>query len=267
MANSTTLEKLLARLNEPPGSFSSSTSPYTHEMGENLQRLYHEEVRLANASIDRKLPKPEKFRLIFGLLSQKNKQVDDKLSAFARQSTKKDYGNIAMEAFAQLSNNAVTKRGSHPRYDPSGTIGYCFGRAAYVHYLLLRAGVPQQHIAKIFGLGKLKWEQGLWDYHMATMIPADDGQWLVIDNLFEKVLTHREWMERVAQFDIKKDLSQVRFYVTDPRKFQPAYAQYSLSNFNIPELKDFFDDLLKAFPALNEEEKGTGEKKPGPKIP
>lgn len=243
-----TLEGLLALLNGAPGELRHQPSFYTHELHENLQRVYHEEVRLATATLDRKLPKPEKFQRMFATLDQSNRSVDDRLAAYARQDPLKDSDTIAANAFTQLSSNSVTKRQSHSSYDPFGSIGYCFGRAAYVHYLLLQAGVPQQHIAKIFGIGKLKLEQRLWDYHMATMIPGNQGQWLVIDNQFEKVLTHQEWMQRVARFDIKQDLSQVRFYVTDPRKFQPAYNKYSLGDFNIPELKGFFEDLLKTLP-------------------
>jgi hypothetical protein len=81
---------------------------------------------------------------------------------------------------------------------------------------------------------------------MATMVRGEKGQWWVVDSLFDHPLPHGEWMKRAARFDDRKDAPRVRFYVTDARKFQPAFGRYRARDFGIPELKPYFTELFRS---------------------
>jgi hypothetical protein len=142
--------------------------------------------------------------------------------------------------------NPVAKVEAAAHYDRLGNIGFCFGRAALAHYLLLQNGVRPEHIAKIFIVGNLKYGSQIWEFHEATMVTGERGMWWVIDPLFEKMLSHVQWMERAKQFDVKSLEPQLRFYVTDARKFQPSFGMYRTDYFLQPELRRYFSALVRS---------------------
>lgn len=238
------VEPAVAKMSVEP-IFAGDVLPvYTHPLETNLIQVFHEEMPLAKATVKPKATWKEKSQQIYSFLHEQNEKV--RVALEKTSSTSGASEKVIQTTFDQLANNRVSKVEAVRKYDQRGDVGFCFGRAAMVHYLLLQNGIPQSQIAKIFAVGKLRYDNLLWDFHMATMVRGPQGKWRVIDSLFDKPLVYDEWMKRVSEFGTNTQYPQVRFYVTDPRKFQPAYAQYRVEDFNIPELKPYFQALFRS---------------------
>jgi len=209
-----------------------------------LVKLYAEEFHAAKKKAGSKTSKTKRNHLIHLEFKQKNEKL---IKLLKKSTTKATSKTTADEIFKALSTNEVSKVGAVGKYDIRGDVGFCFGRATMVHYLLLKKGIKQSQIAKIFALGNLRYRKRFWEFHMATLVKGT-GNWWVIDSLFEKVMSHEQWIKRVAAFDPQKNRSQVRFYTTDARKFQPQYPKYASETFKHPLIKKYFEAL---FASLN----------------
>lgn len=232
------LKDALKRLSPAP----SGGPTYPHAVGMNLIRTLAEEKRVAQAELPKKMSKHDRQQHLFQVYETRNREVSEWLSK--DPSPGKADAKTIQEVFVELSHNPISKVDAVTRYDKRGDVGFCFGRALMVHYQLLGRGVPQSQMAKIFAVGKIRYKNQLWDFHMATLVKATDGKWWVIDSLFEKPIPASDWMRRVTGFGVNRTFPEVRFYVTDPRKFQPSYPEYRLEQLTLPDLRPYFDDLF-----------------------
>ncbi len=109
--------------------------------------------------------------------------------------------------------------------DPSHEveIGYCFGRATYVHLLLLYLGLEKESVKKLWLVGPMNIENDTWEFHVATAVRSETGNWLVIDNE-TGLLTAEQWLEH---FKKSSEDQKLRLYVSDPEKFTAELTTYS----------------------------------------
>ena len=129
------------------------------------------------------------------------------------------------------------------KYDPTQEIGFCFGRAAYVHIELLRRGIAPQHIAKVFVMGGLFLDGIGWDFHVATIARDNAGAWWAIDSLFKTPLPLEDWMYEVSKWDANQKFPALRFYFTNPLKFQALKGSYDSGHFYSEVYRKYFEDL------------------------
>lgn len=119
--------------------------------------------------------------------------------------------------------NPVVNPGN-PKYDqPNVSIGYCFGRATFIHLMLLKMGLQKNSIRKIWAVGPMKAGGLTWQFHVATMAYTNKG-WIVIDTNHYAPITPREWM---AHYGKQSEDGRVRFYATDASKFAFELGKYS----------------------------------------
>lgn len=225
------------------------SSPYSDETETNLLTAYQREYSDARAQVPATLAREERNARLSEIMKAKNALVAQKLSEVSLPGNASGIPAIANEVFRILSTNRVSRVDAVGRYDRNGDVGFCFGRAAMVHYLLLKHGIAPERIAKIFVVGRLLYFGRVWEFHVATMVLGEKGQWWVIDNLYDRVQPHFDWMKRVHELDAMSQWPQLRFYVTDPRKFQPALGKYNRAQFEIPLLRPFFSDLFQSLKA------------------
>lgn len=214
----------------------------SNNIDDNLTMIYSRELRAAELKLKKGLVWEEKKKAISKTMSSANTTLRERL--VYRGEVSPSTLSLAQGVYNELMTNKVSNFGANPKYDKNGDIGFCFGRAAFVHYLLIKKKVTPEQILKIIAMGTTKYQDQIWEFHMATMVRGDQGPWLVIDALFERVLTVDEWMLKVSELDLKYPYAYTRFYTTDPRKFQPAYGKYETKYFEIPELRNFFTDLF-----------------------
>lgn len=134
---------------------------------------------------------------------------------------------------------------------PGESMGYCFGRAMYLHILALKLGVQKASIHKIWALGPMQSNDGLvtWGYHVSLIVFSPQKGWLVLDPNFHRPFSVSEWMD----FYGKQSADQrIRFYVTEPEKlglYAGKYSRYMLGlDLKNSEdwFKHYFVDMLKA---------------------
>ena len=153
----------------------------------------------------------------------------------------------AKKILESMFHHAVIGSEAAQKYDPGGQIGFCFGRATFVHLSLLQKQIPPQKIVKIFALGKLFKDGSSWDFHVTTASQDAHGTWWVIDSLFDELLPLEDWMALVGQWDASPRYPMMRFYFTDAAKFQPLPGSYDSELFHSPLYQKYFDDLSSFF--------------------
>lgn len=228
-----------------------STSIHNFKFDQDLFYTYFEEVKEITSNLSKNLDHKQQASEISRALQQRNK---DEVAAFLKSRSNIDItqnsGRINLQKAIQIFNSIFT----HPvvgekaslKYEKySQELGLCFGRAAYVHFELLKAGVSHKNIVKIFAMGGLYRENVGWDYHVATAVQSDLGIWLVIDSLNNEVTDVPNWVKKVSQWDGNKVNPRLRYYFTDANKFQPNEGFYSLERLNHPLYRGYFKDLLK----------------------
>ena len=240
---SESLPNILKLLNSPKV---LNSKHYSNEIDENLLKSFEVEnnKRLKFLKAHSKLSKKQIATMLFQYKVKKNQTV---ISDFLSSSEKSNImsSDKILSVFNKIKNHKVTDTKRNKNYDKYGDIGFCFGRAFYAHYLLRKMKVPQVSIAKLFIVGRLMYLGQLWNFHMATTVKGADNKWWVLDTLFKKPMELQDWAEKTLNFGIKRSQSQARIYITDPRKFQPAFGAYSKEHFQIPELSKYFDELLR----------------------
>ena len=129
-------------------------------------------------------------------------------------------------------------------------IGYCFGRATYGHLALLKNGVDKNAIRKIWAVGPMKTGATSWAFHVSTIVRADNGEWLAVDNFPGQVLNIQKWMEYVKRISTDGKLT---FFITNPEKFSVSLGTYDRVQLgldigrNQDWYKHYFADLMKWF--------------------
>jgi hypothetical protein len=174
-----------------------------------------------------------------------NNEVKEKLKSASadRKAIDSEYPLIAKRVLEQVENNPVTKIESLRQYPDGLQIGFCFGRALMIHYLLLKYGVKQRDIAKIFSIGDIKLGAEIWRFHVAVLLRDVKHGYIVLDPLAQGVKPYEQWVDEVISLGVKSPQSRVRLYVTDPRKFLPAFGKYDMEQIQNPHLKEYFEKI------------------------
>jgi len=150
---------------------------------------------------------------------------------------------IPAAVLREFDSNPVLSLANIHRFENGEQIGFCFGRALALHYLLLKAGVSSCDIYKIFAIGNLMFNYQIWHFHVAVLIRDAANGFVVVDPSFGQPLSVDDWMKSVEKHDIKYPRSQTRFYVTDPRKLVPSAGVYDAQTLGGPILREYFTFL------------------------
>lgn len=147
----------------------------------------------------------------------------------------------------QILENPVVNPSSSKYDQKDVSIGYCFGRATFVHLMLLKMGVQKESIQKIWAVGPMKAGGIMWQFHVATMAYTEAQGWTVIDTNHYRPLPVREW---IAQYNSQSENGKIRFYASDAGKFAFELGKYSRvqMGLDIPAERDwykyYFKDML-----------------------
>lgn len=208
--------------------------------------LKFEKLEVQNAKASLVGEKPEALSDWF---RQKNQELIQDMNQFAKES---ESPGISREQASQV----LQLMQSHPvvglkvasKYDTwNQSIGYCFGRAAFVHWELLRRGVRPESIGKIFLIGDLKVDLNtgsFWDYHMATVVRDQAQSWWVIDPLVGDVMNVEDWTQAMKVWTFNPISPRVRFYFSDANKMLPIPGVYTTEKLFFPAYKGYFRDLF-----------------------
>ncbi len=236
---------VLSTLNQPNV---PPPSDYSAAIEEDLSARYQREIRALRPAQRPTTPaqREEENRRYQLAIQRLNADFRVRTADLGKSASAKDFLSIASRVQKNVTHHPVAGLAATRALLRSSEIGYCFGRALLAHWELLRAGVPQSEIVKVFAMGDLNLEGQFWKFHVATGVRDRGHGLLMIDPLQSKVLPIEEWVVRVQDYDVKRPFSRIRFYLTDPRKFLPSGGMYGLNELNDPILHAYFARLGKS---------------------
>jgi hypothetical protein len=146
---------------------------------------------------------------------------------------------------------ANANKGSYSQPGPNSEIGYCFGRAAYVHQMLLKLGLQNESIRKVWILGptRVAGSTMQWQFHVATAAFTAEKGWVTIDSDEVAIETIQDWYK--SQLSASVD-NRARIYVTSPDKFSVDLGRYDRVQMGLDVEKEddwyrhYFVDMLKS---------------------
>ncbi|MES3039127.1 MAG: hypothetical protein V4736_14565 [Bdellovibrionota bacterium] len=215
-------------------------------------KQFQQELAAAKKTASRLFPSKRKSEVSRILQSKNKKQIAEvnKINAAPIVVAKsEDFVSAITKDQAELLHKLIQ---IHPITSESGTakydtkfrmIGYCFGRATYVHQELLRRGVDPASIAKMFALGGLYYKGAFWDFHVATLVKSTDGGWWAIDGLGTEVRKLDDWAKETLKLSMDPKNPTTRFYLSDAAKFHPTPGPYSEEKLYSKYYNGYFKDL------------------------
>ncbi|MDZ4662807.1 MAG: protein-glutamine glutaminase family protein [Pseudomonadota bacterium] len=128
----------------------------------------------------------------------------DKLSnaAFGETAVKSVDLETVNAIYKSTLSNPVSKLEVLEKYDPTGIIGFCFGRAMTAHLTARDFRIEPKSIFKLFLVGDLRsnGSKPEWRFHVTTVVPMKDGAkliWMAIDPIMKKPITVAQWIQEV----------------------------------------------------------------------
>jgi hypothetical protein len=143
-----------------------------------------------------------------------------------------DFGDLLLFSINQ---HPVVSEYNLYDYRDGMSIGFCFGRATYVHLALLMAGVNKAAIKKVWAVGPMSTGDTDWQFHVATVVKGLNDQWLAIDSFTGEVLPVESWFKKMQA--VAKD-NTLRLYASEPRKFSVSLGEYSRVQLGLDLSKD-----------------------------
>ncbi|WP_141735037.1 hypothetical protein [Oligoflexus tunisiensis] len=241
-------QQVLITLNQPSAPARQLLNEDLYQLNqaelESLKTMWQpQELELRKLGLDKKALRLRKLKFFHEKTQEANREV------LASLENPAELGQLTFDEAQRILDEARHHQVAGPaqvyRFARANEIGFCFGRALLIHYSLLRAGVPQNHIAKIFNLGELKVENTFWHFHVAVIVNSRSGYW-ILDPLHPQPMSVEQWVRINQGYDVKAPWSQARFYITDPRKFMPSGGQYEESAMKNSVYGDYFKSLIPA---------------------
>lgn len=174
--------------------------------------------------------------------------------------------NLARKLVDSIEKHPVVSSWGSEKYQQKDVkIGFCFGRAAYAHLMLLKLGVQNDSIKKMWAVGPMTTGSTDWQFHVTTIVRRDDGEWITIDDFVGEPMTVKEWIQEVKALNPQKNL---RFYFSEPEKFSVALRKYDRIQLGLDLSKQqdwykgYFQDLMASMESVRLEDLGLYSVKP-----
>lgn len=154
-----------------------------------------------------------------------------------------EISEMAADKLVDLTYENPIVNPGNKKYDPNRNIGFCFGRATFIHLMLLKMGVQKNSIRKIWAIGPMNTGDINWRYHVATMVYTKKG-WLVLDTNHGGPVSPQEW---IATYSKMSTDGKLRFYSSDASKFAFMMGKYSRLQLgmDINQERDFYRGYFK----------------------
>lgn len=156
--------------------------------------------------------------------------------------------DLLQDVYNTILHHKVVSSAKVQKYNrPEINLGYCFGRATYVHLKLLSLGIQKESIQKIWAVGPMSTYMGKWSFHVATMAYNKDYGWIVIDSFSHHPQPLAKWMSAISK---TSEDGKVRFYNTDASKFGLSLGKYSRFQMGLDLSKEndwyqnYFKDMM-----------------------
>ncbi len=185
-----------------------------------------------------------------------NEGVIRELEAYIPEQSSQRAGSISMQEVSRLldvvRNHPVVAPQNRKKYEPENVeIGYCFGRAAYLHLMMLKMGLSRSSVVKIWAVGEQSnpGSEKNWGHHVATAVYVRGWGWMTIDTNSFKIQTIRHWVGGNVRYSVDQKL---RIYVSPASRFALQIPKYDRLQMGLDLSREndwyrgYFTDLLKS---------------------
>jgi len=154
------------------------------------------------------------------------------------------------DALKAVEANPVVSLYSYNKYDPRNEgIGFCFGRAMFVHLELVQRGIDRRSVQKAFVVGHMQTpDGGQWGWHVTTIAQSKNAQgkeiWLAIDPIVGRVIEVGEWYKLMR--DSYSTDKKLKLYITHSTRFGPR-GVYDEDQIRNAFYNNYFTDMMKWF--------------------
>ena len=158
--------------------------------------------------------------------------------------------SYAQEVIREAAKNPVVSTFQTSKYDPRNEgIGFCFGRAMFVHLELAHRGFDRDSIKKAFVVGPMKTPDGnRWGWHVTTIVQtkntAGKETWLAIDPITGVKEVTIWYNEMRNNYSTDKKL---KLYITSPDRFGAGSSRYEETSLKNSFYNNYFEDMDKWF--------------------
>jgi len=225
---------------------SAATPEQEKRVNENLHRTYNGELKEIRKGLKGDPDSLPNLRLLSSKINIRNKKF---LEELPQETSQPVSGDLAQKVLDTVATHPIVGDAVVQKYDREGlNVGFCFGKAAYIHVELLRRGVNPKSLGKVFAIGKFRSGKAVWDFHVTPVVLGPKNEWWAMDTVTsEKVSPIAIWMRNVEKLDMDPAHPLIRFYFSDAVKFQPLYGAYGPENLYFPYFNNYFVDLAKWF--------------------
>lgn len=125
------------------------------------------------------------------------------------------------DLFNQAVNHPVAGPEFVEKYDPSGMIGFCFGRALCVDLIARQMGLAKKSLMRLFIVGDMRSDPAKpeWRFHVTTMVKGTNGLWYAVDPIMKGPMPAGDWIGFVKKiWDYK---GQTKLYLTSQLAIMP----------------------------------------------
>ncbi len=156
----------------------------------------------------------------------------------------------ASHIYDEASENEVVSLYKYSKYDPKNSgIGFCFGRAMFVHLELRHHGFDRDLIKKAFVVGSMETPDGAkWGWHVTTIAQSLNAEgkeiWVAIDPI-AGVMEVSKWYGEMRK-SYSKD-KKLKLYITQAGRFGPMGTVYEQSQLEHTFYNNYFTDMDKWF--------------------
>lgn len=171
--------------------------------------------------------------------------------------------DLAQKILSSVNRHPVVSSYEYSKYNrqPGVEIGFCFGRATYTHLMALHLGVNKDSIKKIWIVGPMNAGGLMWDFHVATLVRGENGEWLAVDSNHSNVQPVSDWYKYYTAMSTD---GRLRVYITDANKFSVDLGKYDKVQLglNLPRQQDWYSGYFKDMMTWFQQNKGNPDLKP-----
>ena len=126
----------------------------------------------------------------------------------------------------RVASNPIAALAKEHEYDPSGDIGFCFGRAMPAHLTARKLGLKEGGIRKLFVIGDLRsGDTPEWRFHVTTLVIGEDNHWYAIDPIMNAPIgpgtpmKPQDWIATVQS--VWDKTQKAHFYIVERNSIMP----------------------------------------------
>ena len=144
-----------------------------------------------------------------------------------------------------VEKNPVASQSMLWKYDHDN-LGFCFGRALFIHLELLRRGVQKEAIKKAFAVGPMRSGVTNWQFHVTTIVLGPKNEWIAIDPFVGEPVRVEQWFDIISKTSTD---GKLRFYLSEPSKIGPSGWEYNTKPGGLlhPVYNHYFEDMFDYF--------------------